>query len=181
MKLFMYKKRLFKRLFKKDFEVMEQQQATIKALVERVSSLEKLLEKKETELIKEYNRPISQEDVVKWCVKTLGMTFIDFANIDEDGKPPHYLDKLTPEERKNWVAHLETLYQDEKLQAVIAYVINLIGNHAIQKADDEHMRNGKIAIIGIRTFMGEIMQAHQEYLDIRKPTEEFDPLAVMPE
>lgn len=125
--------------------------------------------------------PPSEAEIMQYCLKTLGVPLINFADVDSEGKPPSYLDGLKPEQRKDFIAHMEAMYADEKFQAVVAYVINLLGNHSIQVAEDDKMRNGKIGIIGIRTLMGEFISAHQEYVDSKKSVEGFDPLATMPE
>lgn len=159
-----------------------------KSLVEQNERLIKHATKLETEcgelrgeVFKLENKKVTQEQVMQWCLDTLGVRFIDFSNVNADGQPPHYLDDLSPEARKEWIAGLNSIYTDPKFQKVVAYTINLIGNHAIQKAEDDNMKNGKIGIIGIRTLMTEFMQSHDEFVDSKKPDEEFDPLATMPE
>ncbi len=121
------------------------------------------------------------QDVVAYCTDTLGIPFMSFYDVDDDGKPPHYLAGLSDAERKDFIAKMESIYTDDKFQIVVAYVINVIGNFAMQKAEDDQMKNGKIGIIGIRTLMSEFIEAHQEHVDSKKPVEGFDPLAMMPE
>lgn len=111
---------------------------------------------------------------------SIGLPMIHFANVDETGKPPHFLEGLNEDQRKNFVADIAIMYKDEKFQQIFDYVINLLGNHAIQKADVNEMKNGQMAIVGIRTLRNEFNKLYNEYEASRKPPEEFDPLEVLP-
>lgn len=161
------KDKLFKLLFPgKAKELKELEEAWLE-------SIEKL---KEVQTIK----PITEAQVMTWCVQTLGIPYLSVYDVDQEGLPPHYLSDLSEDERKVWISSLENIYSSQKFQAVIAYVINLLGSFAVQKADDDQIRNGKIGIVTIRTLMAEFANAHKEFMDRRKPEEEFDPLEVMP-
>ncbi len=128
----------------------------------------------------EVKKPVgTMEDLMR---ASIGLPMIDFANVDNDeGKPPHYLEGLTDDQRKNFIASMETIYVDEKFQKVVSYVINLLGNHSIQKADEDKMRNGRLGIIGIRTLTAEFLKAHNEHVSAKKKDEGFDPLGILPE
>ncbi len=167
------KEKLFKLLFPEKEKLLRVKENAIENYLDEINCLNDEIDKLEV-----YSPTVA--DLMKFCTESLGIPFIDFANIDEDGKPPHYLSGLTDAARKDFIARMESIYTDDKFQIVVSYVINLLGNHAIQKADDDKMRNGKIGIIGIRTLIGEFLQAHREYADSRKPVEGFDPLEVMP-
>lgn len=174
---------LFKLLFPRKFKQLEILKVISHADQESAVSLREENGKLRRELIteKKKNEEITLEEVVQYCMNTLGIPWIQFSEVDEDGKPPHYLEGLSESERKDFIAKLESIYTDDQFQTVISYVINLIGNFAIQKADDDQMKNGKIGIIGIRTLLSEFIEAHQEYVDSKKPVEGFDPLATLPE
>jgi hypothetical protein len=175
------KDKLFKLLFPgKAEELKELEEAWLESITMMNSALndnQELNEKlKEAQTIK----PITEAQVMTWCVQTLGIPYLSMADVDDEAHPPHYLSDLSEDERKVWISSLENIYSSQKFQAVIAYVINLLGNFSLQKAEDDKMRNGKIGIIAIRTLMTEFANAHKEFMDRRKPEEEFDPLEVMP-
>lgn len=180
----MLKEKLFKLLFPDKVAEINNLIDLEKKHKDQLTSAFNTVQEVRDELIRYSHREeseITENDLFKYCLETLGVPMIDFSNVDNDGKPPHYLASLTDSERKDFIAHLETIYSDPKFQTVVSYIINLIGNYSIQKAEDDKMRNGKLGIIGIRTFMGEFINAHTEYNDQKKPVEGFDPLAVMPE
>lgn len=175
----MLKEKLFKFLYPKRFQEIKSLQKEKSVLEEEL----KLTRKDVMNLFEKTQEPheITLADFMRFSFEQLGIPSLDFSNIDEEGKPSHYLAGLSDIERKNFIASMESMYADDKFQKIVSYVINLIGNHAIQKADDEQMKNGKIGIIGIRTLMAEFINAHQEYVDSKKPVEGFDPLATLPE
>lgn len=178
----MLKEKLFKLLFPSKAIVMDDMDRIIKKNIDQIWDLRQEVESLQS-LRLEATEPAepTQSQFMDYCLKTLGLPYIDFANVDENGRPPHYLSGLTDAQRKDFIGHMESIYADEKFHKIVSYVINLIGNHAIQKAPEEQMRNGKIGIIGIRTLMAEFINAHQEFTDSKKPVEGFDPLAIMPE
>lgn len=188
----MLKEKLFKLLFPAKYSYIKNQEYELENLKELESKHKEQLSRAH-ELVKEIGHElgeyrkstkefgVTESEFMEYCLKTLGVPVLDFSNVDDDGKPPHYLANLTDAERKDWIAHLETIYADPKFQSVVSYVINLIGNYSLQKAEDEKMRNGKLGIIGIRTLMTEFINAHTEFSEQKKPREGFDPLAVMSE
>lgn len=202
------KENWFKWLFKKEHEELHKfnskVDSSVFSLQKKVEELENVISKlqKRSDTLSFIEKNVlgleDGEDVVRYikqilewtpteeayfehCIETLGIPFIKFSEVDNEGKPPHYLADLNDVARKDFIAHMESIYNDEKVKTVLSYVINLIGNHSMQKADDDKMRNGKIAIIGIRTLWSEYIQAHQEYVDSKKPVEGFDKLAILPE
>lgn len=107
---------------------------------------------------------------------------LDFFNVDGNAKPPHFLKDLNEDARKQFIATMEGMYSDEKFQKVISYVINVLGNHSFQVEPDEtKMRNGRFAVLGIRTLMKEFEKMHSEYVGSKKKVEEFDHLEILPE
>ena len=108
------------------------------------------------------------------------LIMMDFVDVDESGLPPHYLKDLTVDERKNFVADMERFYYDERFNKVINYVINVLANYSFQKEPDEmKMRNGRYAVIGVRTLMKQFEEMHSEYLDSKKKEDDFDEFAVL--
>lgn len=103
-----------------------------------------------------------------------GIPIIDFYDVDDEAKPPHYLADLSDEARKNFIADMESMYVNEKFQNVVAYIINVLGNHSFQKASEENMKNGRYAAIGVRTLMAEFIKAHNEFTESKKIPDEFD-------
>lgn len=151
----MLKEKLFKILFPKKVEEMK----LLRAEIEFLNSIEDY----------EEHSPVD------------GLPDLDFANVDEDGKPPHYLKGLKDVERKNFIANLEGIYSDEKFQTVFNYVINVIANYSFQKEPDESkMKHGRYAVIGLRTLMKQLEEAHNEHMSDKKKSEEFDPLDILP-
>ena len=106
----------------------------------------------------------------------------DFSEVDEDGKPPHYLKELSDVERKNYVAELESIYSNEKFIKVLNYCINLLGNKGMQVLPEDHMKDARYAILGIKTLIKEFENAHIEFINnSKKKDEEFDNLAPLPD
>lgn len=105
----------------------------------------------------------------------------EFNGVDDFGKPAHYLEGLSEEGRKYYVGSMESIYTDDKFQDVIKYCINLYGNKAIHVLPEEHMRDGRYAILGIKTILQEFENAHREFINNKKQNEEFDPLEILPE
>lgn len=105
----------------------------------------------------------------------------DFTEVDEFGKPPHYLDGLTDEGRKHYLGNMESIYSDDRFHDVIKYCINLYGNKGMQVMPEEHMRDCRYAILGIKSVLEEFENAHTEFMNSKKQEEEFDPLAPLPE
>ncbi len=107
---------------------------------------------------------------------------LDFSNVDDSAKPPHFLKEMTEDARKNFIADMETIFTDERFQIVVSYVINMLANHSFQVEPDENkMRNGRYAVIGIRTLMKELENMHNEFQDLKKKPDDFDPLETIPE
>jgi len=164
----MLKKKIFKWFFKKELDDLVRLRIKVDELEEENQDLE--------DLIRLMRDSATTENLMR---ESLGLPYIDFANVNEDGKPPHYLKDLDENARKSFIAELESIYANEKFQKVVAYVINLLGNHSIQKAEEDKMRNGRIGIVGIRTLMSEFIGAHNEYVNSRKQPDEFDPNEVL--
>lgn len=148
--------------------------------VENYKKRIKELEKK-VEFLEGTQRKIKVPTIDDLMRDSLGLPMIHFHNVDEEGKPPHYLSGLNDDLRKQYIAELNAIYINEKFQEVLNYTINLLGNHSIQKATDENMRNGRIAIVGIRTLLKEFKDAHAEYVDSMKGKDDFDPMSPLPE
>lgn len=174
---------LFKVLFPQKKSEYEAHKILCRKNIEDIITLENKVEElgKQEEWREKMFFKTPHDAFTRYCLEPLGIKSLSFADVDDDGYPPHYLAGLSEQERKHYVADLESIYTNEKFQKVVSYVINVIGNHAIQKAEEGQMRNGRIGIIGIRTLMGEFLQAHQEYVDSRKPEEKFDPLETLPQ
>ncbi len=125
------------------------------------------------EEVKRLNKMINEKNIVEP---------INFAEVDDTAKPKHFLADLTPEKRKNAIARLETIYQDDWFIKAKNYAINVLGNYSFQvEPDVNKMQQGRFAVIGIKTLMKEFENAHTEFIDSRKKDEEFDPLALLPE
>ena len=158
------KEKLFKILFPGKFELLE---AYEKDFNVRVAELEK----------KAKERP-SMADLMR---DSIGLPMIDFSNVNEYGRPPSYMSGLGEVERKNYIASLVAIYRDPKFQAVYNYVNNVLGNHTVQVFDDDKMKTGRYAIIGVKAFMKEFEKAISEHTTGVKSDEEWDPLAPIPE
>lgn len=116
---------------------------------------------------------------------SLGLPYIRFDNIEKDTKgndnPPHYLKGLDFEGRLSYIAELSQIFRNPKFREVMNYHINVLGNHAIQKASDSDMRNGRIGIIALRGFRKEFEDADAEYMESKKDEEDFDKHGVLAE
>lgn len=111
-------------------------------------------------------------------MKYLGLPPINFNNVDEDGKPPSYMPE-DPEERKNFVADLEVIYQNQRLKKVFEYIINLLGNHSFQVAEEGNMRNGRYAMLGVKALWSELENAHLEHKANTEKKEPIDKHAIL--
>lgn len=135
--------------------------------------------RKEIEILKAQT-PEQMENIMR---ASLGLPYIRFDNIEKDLKgsdnPPHYLKGLTPDARTAFLAELSQIYKKPEFQTVMNYHINVLGNHSIQKAKDEDMRNGRIGIIALRGFRKELEDANTEYLDSLKQDEDFDKHSIL--
>lgn len=111
----------------------------------------------------------------------LGLPMVDFANIDSEGYPTHYLEGLSQEERKNVVADLAIIYQNRRFQMVTNYLLNLFGNHAIRKPQENDKNLAVFSMNGIRMVLEELRKAELEHAERHNPPEKFDTLAVLPD
>lgn len=127
-------------------------------------------------------KPDEMENLMR---ASLGLPYIRFDNIEKDSKgndnPPHYLSGMNPDQRLSYLSEMSQIFKKPEFKEVLNYHINVLGNHSIQKAKDEDMRNGRIGIIAIRGFRKEFEDANAEYMDSLKDPEEFDKHATLPE
>ena len=105
----------------------------------------------------------------------------DFSEVDDFGKPRHYLDGLSETERGNYIAELESIYNNKRFKEVINYCINLIGNKTIQVVEEKDMFKGRYMILGTKKVLEEFENAHAEFINNKKGDESFDDLATLPE
>ncbi len=107
---------------------------------------------------------------------------IDFSSASKDKcLPPHFLDNLPEEERKNFIIEMETIYKSERFQSVLKYMINLFAISSFYKDDDKARRNGQIAAVAFRTFIIQMEDMHREFTTYHQKEEEFDEQAILPE
>lgn len=127
------------------------------------------------------NTPSEMENIMR---ASLGLPYIRFDNIEKDSKgndnPPHYLKGLDQQARLTYLADMSQIFKNPHFIEVMNYHINVLGNHSIQKAADEDMRNGRIGIIALRGFRKEFEDADAEYMDSKQPEEEFDKHGILP-
>lgn len=113
--------------------------------------------------------------------KIIGMDILPMDNADAKGRPPLPYQDLEADGRKNYVAHLESIYQDDRFQEMYKYAINVFGNHALLSDKEDAINNGRIGIVVMKTFMTFFENAHSEFLDQKKSEEEFDEFETLPE
>ena len=152
----MFKEKLFKFLFPQKNK--------------KIKRLEKELEELELDLMEVISEPNGQ----------FAFQF-DFSEVDDFGKPKHYLEGLGEVERKNYIADLEGIYSNKKFMAVLNYCVNLIGNKTVQVLPESEMFKGRFMILGIKTLSEELEKAHNEYENDKKGDEKFDDLSILPE
>lgn len=112
---------------------------------------------------------------------SLGMQ-IDFSAASTDKcLPPHFLEDLSEDERKNFIIDMETIRSNDRFQKVIRYMINLFATNAIYKYDEEQRKNGQIAVVAFRTFLKQFDDMHRDFISYKKVEDDFDPLATLPE
>lgn len=121
---------------------------------------------------------IKSRDPTESFMNLLGLPALDFSNIDKEGNPPDYLEGLSVEARKNYVADLEVVYAHEKFNRVMDYVVNVLGNHIVHKDTGEppqdRTKNGQMAIVGVKMIKRQLEKAHNEFMESKKVEEEFD-------
>lgn len=156
--------------YKKRIGEMEQNNRT---LANKISLLNR-------ELLEKNNIPREQL-MAALMRESLGMQ-IDFSAASNDRcLPPYFLDDLTAEQRKNFIIHMETIYNDERYQKVVRYMINVFATNAIYKYDEEKRKNGQIAVVAFRTLLSELEKMHKEFLSYKAVDEEFDDQEILPE
>lgn len=111
----------------------------------------------------------------------LGLPMLDFANVDKEGYPVHYLEGMSNEERKHYVAEMAIIYQNPKFITVTNYLINLFGNHAVRKPHPEEKNLGVYSMNGIKMMQNEFHKAFLEHSERNTPQDKFDPLATLPD
>ncbi len=114
--------------------------------------------------------------------EALGME-IDFSSADKDKcLPPHYLEGLTDEERKNFIFDMELIYSNEKFQKVVKYMINVFSLGMVYKKEERDRQNCQAAVVGFRTFLNKFDDIHREFLESKKnpDDEEFDDQEILP-
>lgn len=112
---------------------------------------------------------------------SLGLPMLDFTTADEKGKPPLPYADLGADERKNFIANLEVVYSTKEFQDMYQHTINHFGNHSMLVEKDDAIKNGRIAIVALKTFMQKFLDAHAEFLTNKRGEQPFDPLATLPE
>lgn len=141
--------------------------------------LERLLMDKVGKLnVLQDKRQPTQADLIRDIV---GLPMIDYANVDGEGYPPHFLSGMTSEERKHFVTDLAVIYDNPRFQKVIAYLTNLFGNHAIRNKDKDEQNLGLYSMNGIKMVLEELRKAHLEHGERNTPPEKFDPLSTLPD
>lgn len=132
----------------------------------------------ENRLLNIENEELQKNKIVDY-IPNLGLP-ISFHDVNDDGKPPFFLDTMNETERKTKVAELARIGRDEYFNKMIDYTINVLGNYAIQKASDENMKNGRVGIIAIKMFRSFFSEVVAEDMENKK-VEEFDEHSVLPE
>ena len=105
---------------------------------------------------------------------------VDFSNIDENGKPPHFLADHGTQERDQAIAKLNFIYEDTIFQDTYKYVVNEIANQSFFKASEENMKYYRYAVLGIKEFYKQFENAHNEFVN-RGKENDFDPLSILPD
>lgn len=127
------------------------------------------------------NKINSMPSMAELMRESLGLS-VDFASASNDEcLPPHFLEGLSEEERKNFIVDMETVYSNDRFQTVVRYMINLFATNAIYKADKDEMKNGQIAVVALRTLLKKFNDMHKEFLSYKKSDEGFDDQEILPE
>lgn len=143
-------------------------QESIKSLVQARTSLKSLV------------KELKSKEFHDLMIESLGLP-IDFSVVNDKCLPLHFLSDLEGMERRNFVNHMETIYNDEKFQKVVKYMINLFATNAVYKRNEKEMKYGQIAVVAFRTLLKEFDKMHSEFLSYKKGDEEFDDQAILPE
>lgn len=121
-----------------------------------------------------------EKEIVKPTIKdymreVLGLEQIDFTNVDEQGIPPHFLNIESKELRKQYISELYQIQKLEVFQVLIRYLINTQGNYIIRNAENDlAVYCGRMTLNGISLVRNEVRDGFDEYMEGRKPEEEFD-------
>lgn len=142
--------------WKANRELIEKQKSHIDTLAHKIQML--------NEKIRNARSPDAEEQFHKG----LGMPFIDFDNVDEEGYPNHFLHGLSEAERRSAISRLNEFYTDPWFSKLTAYLKNLYGNYAVRKATTDNVKLGRFAIVGIRKLEQELENAHVEFSERRK-------------
>jgi len=140
----------------------------------------KFLFPKKVKIIEELSYSIIELDADLEANKKFAFEF-DFTEVDDFGKPPHYLEGLNDIERKNYIVDLESIYCNKTFMEVLNYCINLVGNKTLQVLDEKDMFKGRYMILGLKKLLEEFEEAHKEFENSKKGEEPFDRLGILPE
>ncbi len=108
----------------------------------------------------------------------LGLTHLNFSDVDKEGVPKHFLD-TEKETRKMYISQLAQIQQLDVWQVMIKNHIDTQGNYSFRTADGElQMLAGRMSVNGISLVRDEVKKGYDEYMEGRKPKEEFDEFEV---
>lgn len=169
------KERIFKFLFPSFHGVLVERKEAVANLR---TSLMKVVQENAALIEKTKQRQPTMSDLMR---DSLGLPMIHFETVDKEGKPPHFLQGLSPEARKRYIASMAQIYRNEEFQGVMSYTINRLGNHSLQVALGENTKNGQMGIVALKQFRKEFEEVLSEYEEARKNDNDFDEQSILPE
>lgn len=141
----------------------------------RVYSLEEKLDKKNKE-------PPKREPTIADLMRdTLGLEQVNFYDVEQStdpattALPKHFLNTDSKEKRAMYIAQLAQIQELEVWEVMCRYHIDYQGNYSFRKAlTDMEVFSGRLSVNGISLLRNDVRKGHDEYVEGRKPKEDFD-------
>lgn len=151
----------------------------------RITEME-LTNRKLGNRISELNREIinikNNNNLSDLMRESIGMQ-IDFSSASADKcQPVHFLEGLSEIERKDFISSMESIHNDDKFQKVVRFMINIFAMNMVYRQEETERIRNQGAVVAFRTFLKELDKMHTEFVDYKKKeSDDFDPLATLPE
>ena len=170
------KDKLFKMLFPNKYADLAYFAGESDLMQNVIDAKESLIEKLEKQIEVLENQP--EPDMADLMRDIIDLPMVDFANVDSEGYPLHYLEGITDAQRKEKLEKLSNFHQSGTLQEVFDFWINQFGNHSVRKSSNENVYAGRFSINGVAMIRKDLARAHAEYNELLHPDVDFDEFEV---
>lgn len=150
----------------------EQRDSTIRVLRHQINKLENDQEKE---------KAIPKPTLADLMRDSLGLEPIDFVNVVQStdptlaGLPKHFLATDDKAKRATYIAQLAQIFSLEVWHEMCKFHIDYQGNYSFRTAlTDMEVFAGRMSVNGISLLRNDVKKGYDEYVEGRKPDEEFD-------